>query len=154
MPRERLLKCIETYRGNGLDVALSSKQSAALQKIALLYPSQDEPTLQTLLMFDKEKINCKSMEKLVIHIDETYSNIEGAMLIFLLGLQEIQKLYDELMSNSTISRRRRSIIQPLDSSFSTQSQQDVYCKPFVALARWSLQQILLRRPLPLKILYL
>ena len=57
-----------------------------------------------------------------------YSEIEGAVLIFLPGMGEITRLQEVLLGNRTFANRKRYRIVPLFSSLSIAQQQDAFSK--------------------------
>ena len=61
--------------------------------------------------------------------ESEYSNIDGAVLIFLPGMGEIRRMQDALLGNRIFSNTSKYRIVPLFSSLSISQQQDAFTTP-------------------------
>jgi ATP-dependent RNA helicase DHX29 len=91
-------------------------------------------TCLSVARLDTTKVNYELIETLLLHLDDkkhgsAYSEIEGAILIFLPGMGEITRLQEILSGNRTFSNRKRYRIVPLYSSLSIGQQQDAFSTP-------------------------
>ena len=91
-------------------------------------------TSLTIARLDTTKVNYELIESLLLYLDDKksgspYSEIEGAVLIFLPGMGEITRLQEALLGNRTFANRKRYRIVPLFSSLSIAQQQDAFSTP-------------------------
>lgn len=99
---------------------------------AALDPSlYDRRTRKTIGRMDEERINYDLLLSLLetIATNSSYTEIDGAILIFLPGLAEIQTLYDLCLNHSLFSNSSKFIIFPLHSILSTSNQKIVFDSP-------------------------
>ncbi|KAH9495037.1 ATPdependent RNA helicase [Bulinus truncatus] len=98
-------------------------------ELRMRYSQYSETSISTLEKMDVEKINYELLFDLLEYI-VTQIPSNGAILVFLPGLQEIQKLYDMLKENGEISRNNdKYVIIPLHSSLTAEAQKAVFCAP-------------------------
>ncbi|CAD2220542.1 ATP-dependent RNA helicase DHX57 [Angomonas deanei] len=83
-------------------------------------------TLDTISHMDLDVINYELIEAVVLYIDTTL-RIEGAVLIFLPGMAEIQKCVDQLKSSEKLSRT--CCFYNLHSTLGSSEQQGVFKRP-------------------------
>ncbi|CAN6485774.1 unnamed protein product [Victoria cruziana] len=92
-----------------------------------LYEPYSDITRQNLKNLNEDVIDFDILEELVYHIDEDYP--EGAILIFLPGLTEINMLFDRLAASYHFGGLSSNWIFPLHSSLSSIDQQRVFSCP-------------------------
>ena len=91
-------------------------------------PPVSYETATTISMMDPDRINYDLIERLVDYIDEKLGKDDnGAILIFMPGMAEINQCCDELRSNDRLLRRCQ--IHNLHSSLGNSSQTAVFAKP-------------------------
>ncbi|XP_055878290.1 putative ATP-dependent RNA helicase DHX57 [Biomphalaria glabrata] len=101
--------------------------------LKIRYPTCSRLTLSTLASMDMDKINfdllVQLLEWIVTH-DHKDIPKEGAILVFLPGLQEIQTTYDLLQTAPEFSRNKEKYaIIPIHSTFTTEEQKLVFLIP-------------------------
>jgi ATP-dependent RNA helicase DHX36 len=113
------------------DYALSTKAShrqkiskSALRK--LYYPKYSKKTIHSLSIIDEEKINYPLVAELLEHI--TLTKDDGAILVFMPGMMEIQKTIEE-MYKKEVFQSSKVAIYPLHSSLSTADQKAIFEVP-------------------------
>jgi ATP-dependent RNA helicase DHX57 len=89
-------------------------------------PAYSQETLLTVARMNPDMINYELIDYLVEYIDNTY-RFEGAILIFLPGLAEIQRCIDELRSNRNLNSR--CVFHNLHSSLGSSEQSAVFNRP-------------------------
>ncbi|KAL9691241.1 hypothetical protein QQ045_011660 [Rhodiola kirilowii] len=92
-----------------------------------VYQSYSQQTQQNLKNLNEDVIDYDLLEDLVCHIDETCA--EGAILIFLPGVSEINLLYDKLAASFRFSGQSSDWLLPLHSSVSAADQKKVFLRP-------------------------
>eukprot|EP01060_Flectonema_neradi_P009141 TRINITY_DN16535_c0_g1_i1.p1 TRINITY_DN16535_c0_g1~~TRINITY_DN16535_c0_g1_i1.p1 ORF type:complete len:1150 (+),score=225.64 TRINITY_DN16535_c0_g1_i1:71-3520(+) len=105
------------------------KYAEDLQLLADKFPSCSPKSRDTLLRLDQNTINNDLIIALVefICFSDEYKDVEGAILIFLPGMQEINSLYDDFES---VRKLKKSLsVNRLHSSVSNEEQEAVFCKP-------------------------
>ncbi|XP_040277188.1 ATP-dependent RNA helicase DHX29 [Bufo bufo] len=104
--------------GSVMDVNPSYKKFSARTQHAVLY-------------MNPNKINLDLILELLVFLDRSiqYRNVEGAVLIFLPGLADIQQLYDLLSSDKRFNDRRRYKLIALHSILSSQDQAEAFVLP-------------------------
>jgi HrpA-like RNA helicase len=88
------------------------------------FPSLSDQTIRSLVAVDEALINYELIEALVGHIAE--NSAEGAILIFLPGLMEIQTLYEKLQCSAA---EKSLQVFALHSSLSTAEQKAIFTHP-------------------------
>ncbi|XP_062083856.1 DExH-box ATP-dependent RNA helicase DExH7, chloroplastic isoform X2 [Humulus lupulus] len=91
------------------------------------YHSYSEQTQQNLKRLNEDFIDYDLLEDLVCHIDETCS--EGAILVFLPGVSEINMLVDKLAASYRFGGPSSDWILPLHSSVASADQKRVFLRP-------------------------
>ena len=86
-------------------------------------------TRRNLMRLNEEKIDYELIQSLLVHIDENFD--EGAVLVFLPGMAEINNLYDQLTSSYHFGKEaaKRDWIMPLHSNISPEEQRGVFKNP-------------------------
>ncbi|XP_049932027.1 DExH-box ATP-dependent RNA helicase DExH7, chloroplastic isoform X3 [Nymphaea colorata] len=92
-----------------------------------LYEAYSERTRQNLKNLNEDVVDFDVLEELVYHIDEGYP--DGAILIFLPGLTEINMLFDKLAASYHFGGLSSDWIFPLHSTLSSTDQQRVFLCP-------------------------
>ncbi|XP_062529594.1 putative ATP-dependent RNA helicase DHX57 isoform X1 [Bombyx mori] len=96
------------------------------------YPKCSKITCKNMYLMDTEKINSELVEHVLNYIvngDHKWPR-EGAILIFLPGIQEIMSLYDQLVDSHTFSPKTgKYMLVPLHSTLSSEEQAQVFKKP-------------------------
>ncbi|KAL3843675.1 hypothetical protein ACJIZ3_001078 [Penstemon smallii] len=91
------------------------------------YLNYSEQTRQNLRNSNEDIINYDLLEDLVCHIDDTYA--EGAILVFLPGVAEINLLQEQLVASRQFGGLSSEWILPLHSSIAPEDQKKVFQKP-------------------------
>ncbi|KAK6159647.1 hypothetical protein DH2020_003028 [Rehmannia glutinosa] len=91
------------------------------------YLNYSEQTRQNLRRLNEDNIDYDLLEDLVRHIDETYA--EGAILVFLPGVAEINMLLDKLSVSHRFGGNSSEWLLPLHSSIAPEDQKKVFQKP-------------------------
>ena len=102
----------------------------------------DPQTASTLARMDPDRINYELIDKLVDHIDRTNPRCDGAILIFMPGMAEINMCCEELRGNPHLSRC--CVIFNLHSSLGNVDQKAVFGKPRVFENVWHFPSIAMR----------
>ena len=102
----------------------SLRSKSALKKSLPGYKSN---VYSSLAIVDEQVINYELLAKLLEYI--TLNHEDGAILVFLPGMQEITKLVDELYKKDYFQDPSKTIIYPLHSSLSTAEQTAVFTVP-------------------------
>ena len=97
---------------------------SALRK--LYFPKYSKETIHSLSIVDETVINYELLTELLEHI--TLNNEEGAILVFMPGMMEIQKAIEE-MYKKEIFQSSAVAIYPLHSSLSTAEQTAIFELP-------------------------
>ncbi|XP_053304019.1 ATP-dependent RNA helicase DHX29 [Spea bombifrons] len=106
-------------------------QSAAGSDLSPYYQRFSSRTRHAVLYMNPNKINLDLILELLVFLDKgpQYRNIEGAVLIFLPGLADIQQLYDLLSGDKRFNDRRRYKLIALHSILSSQDQAEAFILP-------------------------
>ncbi|GFQ01628.1 ATP-dependent RNA helicase dhx29 [Phtheirospermum japonicum] len=91
------------------------------------YLNYSEQTHQNLKRLNEDNIDYDLLEDLVRHIDESYN--EGAILVFLPGVAEINMLLDKLSASHRFGGHKSEWLLPLHSSIAPEDQKKVFQKP-------------------------
>ncbi|XP_022922708.1 DExH-box ATP-dependent RNA helicase DExH7, chloroplastic [Cucurbita moschata] len=91
------------------------------------YQSYSELTQKNLERLNEDAIDYDLLEDLVIHVDKTFD--EGAILVFLPGVSEINLLYDRLAASYQFGGQASDWILPLHSSIASTDQKKVFLRP-------------------------
>ncbi|CAA0838996.1 RNA helicase family protein [Striga hermonthica] len=91
------------------------------------YLDYSEQTRQNLKRLNEDNIDYDLLEDLVHHIDESYA--EGAILVFLPGVAEINLLLDKLSASHRFGGRSSDWLLSLHSSIAPEDQKKVFQKP-------------------------
>ncbi|XP_051147051.1 DExH-box ATP-dependent RNA helicase DExH7, chloroplastic isoform X2 [Andrographis paniculata] len=91
------------------------------------YTNYSEQTRQNLRRLNEDCIDYDLLEDLVGHIDETFA--EGAILVFLPGVAEINLLVDKLAASRRFGGSSSEWLLPLHSSIAPEDQKKVFQKP-------------------------
>ncbi|KAM4707688.1 ATP-dependent RNA helicase DHX29 [Discoglossus pictus] len=88
-------------------------------------------TRHAVLYMNPNRINLDLILDLLVYLDRSaqYRNVEGAVLIFLPGLADIQQLYDLLSSDKRFHDRRRYKLIALHSILSSKDQAEAFILP-------------------------
>jgi ATP-dependent RNA helicase DHX36 len=108
---------------------VSASRPARFSKSALrklYHPKYSKETLQSLSIVDETKINYELLSELLAHISE--KNEEGAILVFMPGMMEIQKAVEEMYKKEYF-QSSKCLIYPLHSSLSTAEQVAIFEVP-------------------------
>jgi ATP-dependent RNA helicase DHX29 len=92
----------------------------------MYYPKYSKETIHSLSIVDESLINYELLADLLEHI--TVKNEEGAILVFMPGMMEIQKAVEE-MYKKEIFQSSAVMIYPLHSSLSTAEQTAIFEVP-------------------------
>jgi len=115
----------------GSDYAIQKKKNATpvRSKSALkkLLPGYKSNVINSLAIVDEEVINYELIAELLEYI--TLNHEEGAILVFLPGMQEITKLIDEVYKKEFFTDPSKTVVYPLHSSLSTAEQTAVFDVP-------------------------
>ncbi|KAM8961708.1 ATP-dependent RNA helicase DHX29 isoform 2-T2 [Pelodytes ibericus] len=95
------------------------------------YQKFSKRTRHAVLYMNPNKINLDLILELLVFLDKSaqYRNVEGAVLIFLPGLADIQQLYDLLSCDKRFHDRRRYKLIALHSILSSQDQAEAFVFP-------------------------
>ncbi|KAM3939787.1 ATP-dependent RNA helicase DHX29 [Leptodactylus fuscus] len=106
-------------------------QSGSLVDVNPSYQKYSARTQHAVLYMNPNKINLDLILDLLVFLDRSsqYRNVEGAVLIFLPGLADIQQLYDLLSSDKRFNDRRRYKLIALHSILSSQDQAEAFVLP-------------------------
>lgn len=91
------------------------------------YQSYSEETQQNLRKLNEDIIDYDLLEDLVCYIDETHP--EGAILVFLPGVAEIEMLLDKLSASYRFGGPSSEWLLPLHSSIASEDQRKVFLRP-------------------------
>ncbi|XP_047960360.1 DExH-box ATP-dependent RNA helicase DExH7, chloroplastic isoform X2 [Salvia hispanica] len=91
------------------------------------YLNYSQQTRRNLKRLNEDTIDYDLLEDLVCHIDETYS--EGAILVFLPGVAEINMLQDRLTASHRFRGLSSEWLLPLHSSIASEDQRKVFSNP-------------------------
>ncbi|XP_075039691.1 ATP-dependent RNA helicase DHX29 [Mixophyes fleayi] len=106
-------------------------QSGSLMEVNPCYQRFSARTRHAVLYMNPNRINLDLLLELLVFLDKSvqYRNVEGAVLIFLPGLADIQQLYDLLSSDKRFHDRRRYKLIALHSILSSQDQAEAFVLP-------------------------
>ncbi|XP_056398433.1 ATP-dependent RNA helicase DHX29 isoform X2 [Hyla sarda] len=106
-------------------------QSGSVVDVNLSYQKYSSRTKHAILYMNPNKINLDLILELLVFLDRSsqYRNVEGAVLIFLPGLADIQQLYDLLSTDKRFNDRRRYKLIALHSILSSQDQAEAFILP-------------------------
>ncbi|XP_018423692.1 PREDICTED: ATP-dependent RNA helicase DHX29 [Nanorana parkeri] len=95
------------------------------------YQKYSARTRHAVLYMNPNRINLDLILELLVFLDRSpqYRNVEGAVLIFLPGLADIQQLYDLLSVDKRFNDRRRYKLIALHSILSSQDQAEAFILP-------------------------
>ncbi|CUF02732.1 DEAD/DEAH box RNA helicase, putative [Bodo saltans] len=86
----------------------------------------DMHTLSTLARMNLEVLNYELIEKIITYICDAYQ-FEGAVLVFLPGMAEIQRCFEELRSSPYLMKN--CVVHNLHSSLESKDQQEIFRRP-------------------------
>lgn len=86
----------------------------------------DGHTLSTLARMNLDVLNYEIIERIITYVCETY-RFEGAILVFLPGMAEIQRCLEELRASQYLMRN--CIVHNLHSSLESKDQQEIFRRP-------------------------
>lgn len=94
-----------------------------------LYAECSLTSRRNLMRLNEDKIDYELLQTLLVHIDETFD--EGAVLVFLPGMAEINNSYDQLVSSYHFGSDadRKAWVIPLHSNVSSEEQRRVFKRP-------------------------
>ncbi|XP_027113217.2 DExH-box ATP-dependent RNA helicase DExH7, chloroplastic-like isoform X1 [Coffea arabica] len=95
--------------------------------VPIHYQSHSEQTQQNLRKLNEDIIDYDLLEDLVCYIDETHP--EGAILVFLPGVAEIEMLLDKLSASYRFGGPSSEWLLPLHSSIASEDQRKVFLRP-------------------------
>lgn len=106
-------------------------QSSSLVDVNPSYQKYSARTQHAILYMNPNKINLDLILELLVFLDRStqYRNVDGAVLIFLPGLADIQQLYDLLSTDKRFNDRRRYKLIALHSILSSQDQAEAFVLP-------------------------
>ncbi|XP_069819154.1 ATP-dependent RNA helicase DHX29 [Dendropsophus ebraccatus] len=106
-------------------------QSSSAMDVNPSYQKYSSRTQHAIQHMNPNKINLDLILDLLVFLDRStqYRNVEGAVLIFLPGLADIQQLYDLLSSDKRFNDRRRYKLIALHSILSSQDQAEAFVLP-------------------------
>ncbi|XP_066445032.1 ATP-dependent RNA helicase dhx29-like, partial [Eleutherodactylus coqui] len=106
-------------------------QSGSVMDVNQSYQKFSARTQHAILYMNPNKINLDLILELLVFLDRSaqYRNVEGAVLIFLPGLADIQQLYDLLSTDKRFNDRRRYKLIALHSILSSQEQAEAFVLP-------------------------
>ncbi|XP_063818252.1 ATP-dependent RNA helicase DHX29 isoform X2 [Pseudophryne corroboree] len=106
-------------------------QAGSVMEVNPCYQRYSARTRHAVLYMNPNKINLDLVLELLVFLDKSaqYRNVEGAVLIFLPGLADIQQLYDLLSSDKRFHDRRRYKLIALHSILSSQDQAEAFVLP-------------------------
>ncbi|QDZ19660.1 P-loop-containing nucleoside triphosphate hydrolase [Chloropicon primus] len=86
-------------------------------------------TRRNLMRLNEEKIDYELIQELLVHIDDNFE--EGAVLVFLPGMAEINNMYDQLTSSYHFGKEasKKEWVLPLHSNISPEEQRGVFKNP-------------------------
>ncbi|KAI9107308.1 hypothetical protein K1719_021696 [Acacia pycnantha] len=109
------------------DESLLSEQQINPCFISTNYESYSEQTQQNLKRLNEDVIDYDLLEDLICYIDETCD--EGAILVFLPGVSEINLLHDKLAASYRFGGQSSDWVIPLHSLVSPSEQKRVFLRP-------------------------
>ncbi|XP_028762861.1 DExH-box ATP-dependent RNA helicase DExH7, chloroplastic isoform X2 [Neltuma alba] len=109
------------------DDSLLSEQQINPCFISSNYESYSEQTQQNLKRLNEDVIDYDLLEDLICYIDETCD--EGAILVFLPGVSEINLLHDKLAASYRFGGQSSDWVIPLHSLVSPTEQKRVFLRP-------------------------
>ncbi|MEE6458230.1 hypothetical protein FKM82_000230 [Ascaphus truei] len=106
-------------------------QSGTGIDMSAYYQGYSSRTRHAVLYMNPNRINLDLVLELLVFLDRSgqFRNVEGAVLIFLPGLADIQQLYDLLSSDKRFHDRRRYKLIALHSILSNQDQAEAFILP-------------------------
>ncbi|XP_077141111.1 ATP-dependent RNA helicase DHX29 isoform X1 [Ranitomeya variabilis] len=106
-------------------------ESGSAMDVNPSYQKYSARTQHAILYMNPNRINLDLVLELLVFLDRSpqYRNVEGAVLIFLPGLADIQQLYDLLSSDKRFNDRRRYKLIALHSILSSQDQAEAFVLP-------------------------
>ncbi|XP_073416043.1 ATP-dependent RNA helicase DHX29 isoform X2 [Dendrobates tinctorius] len=106
-------------------------QSGSAMDVNPSYQKYSARTQHAITYMNPNRINLDLVLELLVFLDRSaqYRNVEGAVLIFLPGLADIQQLYDLLSSDKRFNDRRRYKLIALHSILSSQDQAEAFVLP-------------------------
>ncbi|XP_068105350.1 ATP-dependent RNA helicase DHX29 isoform X2 [Hyperolius riggenbachi] len=106
-------------------------QADSGMEVSPYYQKFSPRTRHAVLYMNPNKINLDLILELLVFLDKSaqYRNVEGAVLIFLPGLADIQQLHDLLSTDKRFSDRRRYKLIALHSILSSQDQAEAFVLP-------------------------
>ncbi|KAK7265506.1 hypothetical protein RJT34_33126 [Clitoria ternatea] len=109
------------------DESLLSEEHLNPYFVPSFYKSYSEQTQQNLKRLNEEVIDYDLLEDLICYIDETCG--EGAILVFLPGVYEINCLLDKLVASYQFGGPSSDWVIPLHSAVASNEQQRVFLHP-------------------------
>ncbi|XP_057446913.1 DExH-box ATP-dependent RNA helicase DExH7, chloroplastic-like [Lotus japonicus] len=109
------------------DESLLSEESSNPYFVPSNYQSYSEQAQQNLKRLNEDVIDYDLLEDLICFIDETHG--EGAILVFLPGVSEINNLYDKLVASYQFGGQSSDWVIPLHSSVASTEQKRVFLRP-------------------------
>lgn len=110
----------------GLEEAAEDQEEQITQRSLSKTVSASPQTLNTLSRMNFDVINYELIECIVDYIDNTL-RVEGAVLVFLPGMAEIQRCMEQLKFNPKLART--CLFYNLHSSLGSAEQQGVFARP-------------------------
>ncbi|KAF7842782.1 DExH-box ATP-dependent RNA helicase DExH7, chloroplastic isoform X1 [Senna tora] len=109
------------------DESLLSEQQINPYFVGSNYQSHSEQTQQNLKRLNEDVIDYDLLEDLICYIDETCG--DGAILVFLPGVSEINLLHDKLAASYRFGGQSSDWVIPLHSSVASTDQKRVFLRP-------------------------
>ncbi|XP_076472427.1 LOW QUALITY PROTEIN: ATP-dependent RNA helicase DHX29-like [Babylonia areolata] len=114
-----------------MDLFWTKEDISSVDRTALSADSYSKRTRNAVTRLNPNKINVDLVVDLLKHLDSAppYRDIDGAVLIFLPGLADIQELYEILTTERYFSDKDRFQIFALHSVLSSEDQNRVFAVP-------------------------
>ncbi|XP_020965227.1 DExH-box ATP-dependent RNA helicase DExH7, chloroplastic [Arachis ipaensis] len=109
------------------DESLLSEENTNPYFVPSYYQSYSEQAKQNLKRLNEDVIDYDLLEDLICFIDENCN--EGAILVFLPGVSEINLLHDKLVASYRFGRPSSEWVIPLHSSVASTEQKRVFLRP-------------------------
>ena len=111
--------------GNFTSAALSLEEES--KRMAELYQGYSSHVLESLSNMEEDMIQYHAVEELISYIGNNHD--EGAVLVFMPGLMEINTLYEACLHNEADFPRNEWLFLPLHGSLDTDLQTKIFNRP-------------------------
>jgi len=133
--RANMMRAVERATEESRRNKFGGDDSQSIVDLRRRYPASkySESTLQSLMCVDESKINYDLIQDLLRNLIETLPS-EGSILIFMPGLMEITRLYNELCADKRgFGDESRFVLHPLHSTLTTAEQKRIFIRTFVCI---------------------